>query len=255
MFFAPRNPDTALGMYSSLYFIVLLICLTLIAYFLIISKNMTKKQVKRRIIFIGVFLWVTEIGKMIFTGITYGIKDVEFIPLYYCSMFMYACVMISFKNEHIKNACFSYMFFGGIIGAIAFFCYPNACIPNYPLFHYMTLRTFIYHSLMIYVGVLIVITKIYVPDIKHFKEYAIFLIITFCLAYIYNTIFGKNLMYISYPLDLQISQVVFNAVPKLYPLIFATLELVGPFFGSYLIYRLICKNSKSLKIKEDLCLN
>ena len=238
MFFAPRNPDTALGMYSVGYFITLGIVLVLITLLLYISKKCDHKKVKRIIFTIGIILWITEFIKMLFTGITYGINDVEWIPLYFCSMGMYACILIMFKNEYLQKAGLSFMFFGGIIGAIAFFCYPDACIPNYPLFHFMTLRTFFYHGVMIYLGLLIVITGFYKPSIKDFKYYAVFFIIVFVLAYIINRIDGCNLMYISYPLNLSLSQILFKRLGILYPFIFGIGQIIGPFFVSYGLLRI-----------------
>ena len=239
MFFSPRDKSTALGMHTPLYFLTLAFFMTITIISLIISRKMSRKGVKKTILIVGVFLWITEFIKMIFTGITYGIEDVEFIPLYFCSMFMYASILNFFKNKHLQNAGLSFMFFGGILGAVAFFCYPSAVIPNYHLFHFMTLRTFIYHSLMIYVGVLIVITGYYKPEIKHFKEYSIFMGITFILAYIINNVKESNLMYISEPLGIPLSDKVFEMVPNLYPFIFGLLQLVVPFMISYGIYKLV----------------
>lgn len=249
MFFSPRDKSTALGMHTPLYFFTLAVFMIITIVCIIASRKMSHKVVKRTILIVGVFLWITEFIKMIFTGVTYGIEDVEPIPLYFCSMFMYASVLNFFKNEYLKNAGLSFMFFGGILGAVAFFCYPSAVVPNYHLFHFMTLRTFIYHSLMIYVGILIVITGYYKPNIKHFKEYSVFMGITFILAYIINNIEGINLMYISEPLEISLSEKVYEFVPNLYPFIFGILQLVVPFFVTYGVYKLIefilyRKNSK-----------
>lgn len=238
MFFSPKNKETALGMYTPLYFITLAVFIILIIVALFLTRKLKHENVKNIITASGIFMWLTEFGKMIFVGITYGIDEIEFIPLYYCSMFMYACVFFNFKNLHFKNAALSFFFFGGIIGATAFFAYPSAVIPNYHLFHYMTIRTFIYHSLMIYIGFLIIITGFYKPSIKHFKEYSIFMGITFICAYILNLIEGTNLMYISKPLGLEISKIIYNAVPNLYPFLFAILQLIVPFFVSYGFYNL-----------------
>ena len=247
MFFAPRNKETALGMYTPLYFITLAVCIILIIIGLFLSRKMNKKQVRKSLIIIGIFLWITEFGKMIFTGLTYGIEDVELFPLYFCSMFMYASILIMFKNKTLNNTGLSFMFFGGIAGAVIFFCYPNACVPNYPLFHYMTLRTFIYHSLMIYVGFLIVITGYYKPDIKHFVHYVVFLGITFICAYIMNHIFDQNLMYIMKPLKIDICKKVYDFCPAFYPFLVGIIEIVIPFGLTYLIYQLVLKINKRIK--------
>ncbi len=238
MFFAPRDKETALGMYSPLYFITLSICIVITIICLFLSRNLKHKTVNKTINIIGVFLWISEFIKMIFVGVTYGIDEVEFLPLYFCSMFMYACILQNFKNNHLKIAGLSFMFYGGIVGAIAFFCYPNACIPNYPLFHYMTLRTFIYHSIMIYVGILIVITRYYSPNLKHFKNYGIFLGITFILAYIMNIIYETDLMYISKPLNIEFVKNIYQLIPQLYPFVVALIQLVVPFGVTALVYKI-----------------
>ena len=239
MFFGPRDPQSALGMYSSTYFIALFICMAATATALIFSRKMRKETVKKVVIGVGIFLWLTEFGKMLFVGLTYGIKEVEFFPLYFCSMFMYASVLTCFKNKTLQTTANAFMFFGGIVGAVTFFCFPTAVIPYYPLFHYMTLRTLVYHSLMIYVGILIVMTGYYQPKLKHFKEYAIFLWITFSLAYIFNRLQGTNLMYISEPLNIGFVKAVYAVIPRAYPFIVALIQLVVPFFLSFGVYRFI----------------
>ena len=250
MFFSPANPDTALGMYSPGYFVTLLFFLIITIVAIILSRNMPKKIVRKVIIVIGIFLWITEFIKMFFTYYNYGIKKVEFIPLYFCSMTMYACMLLCFNKEVLDKVACSFLFFGGIIGAIAFFAHPSACIPNYPLFHFMTIRTFIFHSLMIYMGFLIVLTGFYNPSKTHFKYYLCFLTITFILAYLINIITGSNLMYIQEPLDIKLSQIVYEYTKGFYPFIFGALEAIVPFWISYGIYDLICR----IKTNKEVCI-
>ncbi len=247
MFFSPANKKTALGMYSPLYFIALTFFMTITVIGIILSRKIKKENVRKIIIGIGIFLWLTEFGKMIFVGVQYGIKEVEFLPLYFCSMTMYAALFFLFKSETLKTTACSFLFFGGIVGAITFFLHPSACIPNYPLFHYMTLRTFIYHSLMIYMGFLIVITGFYKPNFSHFKHYLVFLGITFILAYAINLIKGTNLMYIQEPININISKWAYTHFKGLYPFMVGILEAVVPFMVSYGCYYFIT----SLKLKKE----
>ena len=175
---------------------------------------------------------------MIFVGVTYGIDEVEFIPLYFCSLFMYSTVFAALKCEALKNTGLSFLFFGGIIGASAFFLHPSACIPNYPIYHFMCLRTMIFHGLMIYVGITIVRSGYYVPNIKHFKNYLIALSLVGIGAYVHNSLLNTNLMYISKPLDIEISQVIYDLAPGIYPLLFMVAQIFVPFFISYGIWLL-----------------
>lgn len=237
--FSSANKQTACGMWSPTYIIALTIVITLIVVGLIFSSKMSSKGVHIVLIVMALFSGLTEIGKMIFVGVTYGIKEVEFLPLYFCSLFIYSTIFACFKNKILQTTGLSFLFFGGIIGATAFFIYPNACIPNYPIYHYMCLRTMLFHGSMIYTGILIVITGYYKPNIKHFINYVIALAIVCILAYIINVTTGSDLMYISKPLPFSLSKTVYNAVPQLYPFIIMILETVVPFFASYFIYCLI----------------
>lgn len=252
MFFARANKETALGMYSPMYFITLLFFLIITTLAIILSKKMKKETVHKVLVYIGIFLWLTEFGKMVFHGITYGLKSVEYLPLYFCSMTMYACILLCFKNSILQKTACSFLFFGGIVGAISFFLYPDACVPNYPLFHYMTLRTFIYHSLMIYMGFLIVITKYYIPKLMDFKYYIVFLGITFIFAYTINITNNQNLMYIQKPLKIKISESAYEILGGGYPFIVGMLEAVVPFFISYGSYKFVLalKNTITKKIKN-----
>ena len=241
--FSPKDKATACGMWSTTYIIALLITLIFVILAIYLSRRISERGVRRLLIASSVFTISTEIIKMIFVGLTYGISEVEFIPLYFCSLFMYSTLLALAKNEHLRNTGLAFLFFGGIIGATAFFAYPSACIPNYPIYHFMCLRTMIFHGLMIYVGFTVVISGYYKPDVRHFKNYLIALSVVGIGAYIHNELLGTNLMYISEPLGIEPSKLIYNAIPKLYPLLFMIAQIFVPFFVSYGAYRLIlhCK--------------
>jgi len=237
--FSPRNPETACGIWSLTYAISFLIVFSLIIISLIFSRKMSHKNVRKMILIAFIFAFTTEIIKMIFTGLTYGIKEVEFVPLYFCSLFIYMTILSISKKEFLKKAGLSFLFFGGIIGALAFFIFPNACIPNYPIYHFMCIRTLLYHGLMIYVGVLIVITGYYKPSINDFKYYVISLLIICLLAYFFNISFGYDFMYLMNPLPFKLSQMVYDFNSNIYPFIIMILEIIVPFFITYIIYELV----------------
>ena len=231
--FSPKDKSTACGMWSPTYIIALCITLCLIVLALVLTRKITKKQVKYLLIGSSIFTISTEIIKMVFVGVTYGISEVEFIPLYFCSLFMYSTVLATLKCESLRNTGLSFLFFGGIIGAVAFFIHPSACIPNYPIYHFMCLRTMLFHGLMIYVGITVVKSGYYKPNIKHFKNYLIALSIVGIGAYVHNCLLNTNLMYISKPLGIKLSKDIYALIPELYPLVFMVAQIFVPFFVSY----------------------
>lgn len=237
--FGIRDKATACGMWSPTYIIALLIVILLIGVSLFFSRKMSHRGVKKVIVGMAIFSTLTEVMKIIFIWYRYGLKDVEFLPLYFCSLFIFNTILSCFKNEKLKNTGLSFLFFGGIAGATAFFIYPSAGIPNYPIYHFMCLRTMTFHGAMIYTGVLIVMRKYYRPDIRHFVNYLVELVIIGVLAMIMNKLNGTNLMYISKPINIPIVKAVFNAVPHLYPFLALLLQILAPFWATYGVYRLI----------------
>lgn len=248
--FSPRNKETACGMWSPTYFIVFIIILITLYIGIKKSKHMTFQNVKKVLIFDAAFSLITEIIKMIFIGITYGMKEVEFIPLYFCSLFIYMSFLSLSKNEKIKNVGLTFIFYGGIIGAMAFFLYPSACIPNYPIYHFMCLRTIIYHGLMIYTGFLVVLTGYYIPQNNHAKDYFISLSIVGILAFIFNNAFGYNFMYISEPLDFDFAKKIYCLNSYLYSVIILILEITLPYIITSIGYNVLKKMNEKKYIYE-----
>ncbi len=247
--FSPANKATACGMWSPTYIVALLITLTLVALGLYLSRKMGRRGVRNVLIAAAVFSISTEIVKMIFAGVTYGLAKVEWTPLYFCSCYMYALVMAVSGKKTLEDTGLAFLFYGGILGATAFFAYPSACIPRYPIYHFMCLRTMLYHGSMVYVGILIVLSGYYRPDRNHFRNFAWMIGIIGILAYIINRFTGENFMYISKPLNIAVFKTVFNAIPQLYPFLGILLQMVGPFWFTHGVYRLLISKQER---KEEL---
>lgn len=244
--FSPANKATACGMWSPTYIIALTAVLVLIAAGLHFSKKMSHRGVRRVLIAAAIFSISTEILKMIFIGVTYGIEQVEFTPLYFCSAYMYALVLSLCKGQRSRTTGLCFLFYGGILGAVAFFAYPSACIPRYPIYHFMCLRTMLYHGSMIYVGVLIAMTGVYQPCAKHYKNYAFMIGLIGVLAYVLNRITGENFMYISKPLNIPFFKIVYDAMPQLYPFLGILLQMTAPFWAMEAV-RLVLTHKKERK--------
>ena len=170
--FSPADKSTACGMWSTTYIFALVTTLSLVALGLACCRNIKQKGVRRVLVAAAIFSISTEIVKMIFVGLTYGIKKVEWTPLYFCSCYMYALVMALGRNRRLRDTGLAFLFYGGIVGALAFFAYPSACIPRYPIYHFMCLRTMLYHGSMLFVGLLIVMRGVYTPTAAHFQHFA-----------------------------------------------------------------------------------
>lgn len=248
--FTPRNKETACGMYSLTYFIALAITLALVILALFFSRKLKEKDVKKIILGVGIFAVATEVIKQIFFIVNYGWDEFEPIPMYFCSMLLYCPWLAVSKNKHVRLLGTTFLTMGGILGAIAFFAYPNSCIPNYPIYHFMCLRTMIFHGSMIYLGLLLLITGYSKPKLSDFKYFVIVLGTACIISYIWNMIFNDNMMYISEPLGISFADKIYDATGFAYPFIFMILESTVPFFISYGIYKLVLYFC-SKKTKEE----
>lgn len=242
--FSPADKSTACGMWSPTYFLALAITLSLVALGLFFSRKMSKRAVRTVLIAAAIFSISTEPLKMLFIGLTYGLAKVEWIPLYFCSCYMYALVMALSKRRQLQEMGLTFLFYGGIVGALAFFAYPSACIPRYPIYHFMCLRTMLFHGSMIYVGVLIVMRGVYAPKAAHFHSFAKMMGTIGLAAYAINLLTGENYMYISEPLDIPVVEVIYDAIPNLYPFLGILVQIFLPFWVVEGIYRMIHRLTK-----------
>ena len=244
--FSLRDPETACGMYSPTYFIALAVVLAMVVVGLFLSRKFKEKQIRIVLIVVGAFACSTEVIKQIFFVSNYGWGEFEPLPMYFCSMLLYCPWFALAKNKHLKLIGTTFLTMGGILAAFAFFAYPNSCIPNYPIYHFMCIRTMLFHGSMIYVGFLLLITGYSKPELKDFKYFVIAIGTACVFSYIWNMVFDHNMMYISKPLGIPVADDIYNAIPHVYPFIFMILESTVPFFISYGIYKLIMciKNKK-----------
>lgn len=246
--FSPMGKAPACGMWSTDYIIAFVVVCILIVVGLALSRKMSHRGVKIVIICMAIFASATEIGKIIFVWATRGLEKVE-APLHFCSLFIFATILACINIKVLKETGLSFLFFGGIVGGAAFLCYPSSCIPYYPIYHFMCLRTMLFHGSMIYTGILIMMRGYYVPNIKNFLNYIVMLLIVCVAAYTTNVLTGADYMHISKPLGIEISKTVYNAVPKLYPFIVMFIQVLVPFWASYTVYFTVKKIKQKIGAK------
>lgn len=141
--FTPRNKETACGMWSTTYIIALCIVIVLVVVGLILSRHMSHKAVYRTILITTIIAILTEIGKMIFIGVTYGIEEVEFLPLYFCSLFMYCGVFACIKKvKWLETTGLSFFSYGWYYRGDSIFLL-SRCL--YSQLSYISLYVFTYH--------------------------------------------------------------------------------------------------------------
>ena len=186
------------GIFTIGHFILILI--TVIGIIIALKKtvNKNKEQVYKIIKYTTIIAYILEVVKIIFNIKQNSFKAVNtYLPLYYCSILLYAGVLSSFTKGALKRVGDVCLATGSIVGGIVFMIYPSTSLPIYPAFHILSIHSFLFHGAMVYLGILINKTR-YIElkksDIKYFASLVLCMSI---LALIVNKLFDGNLMFIS----------------------------------------------------------
>ncbi|MBR3152042.1 MAG: YwaF family protein [Clostridia bacterium] len=250
MFFAKPGEYEACGLFSIGHFVFL----TITTIIIIISLYFTKKKRDKEILDIirgfTIVLWVLEVLKIIFNFfVGNGTNPNNYIPLYYCSLILYAGVLSGFCKGNLKKTGDVFIATGAIIAGISFLIYPNTSLRYYPMFHFISFHSFLLHGSMIYLGLLANITdyiKIKKEDIKY---YFVFVLIIGILAFIINTIFDSNLMFISQDFPGTPIHTIYEFTGNLFPVVMVMGHAIIPFYVilgiRFLIEKILNKSKKN----------
>lgn len=251
MGFFSSDESNPCGLYNLEHLIVILICFALIFALIIITIRLPKESIEKIIKIIAILIFTLEILKIIWNIANGRSEKLDtFLPLYFCSLFIYALIAASFFKGKAKEAGLIFLFYGGIVGGTAFLIYPSTSLLIFPMWHFLTIHSMIYHSLMIYVGLIIVLKGIFVPNRKYFIPYFIFTTIFCLIALIINYIFpGNNLMFVKEPLKGTILVLIGKISGIFYPAVIIIGQNAGTFAVSHFGYELIMK-IKSHKNKQ-----
>jgi hypothetical protein len=146
--------------------------------------------------------------------------------------------MSSFGKGIIKKAGDVFLATGGIFGGLTFLLFPTTSLPEYPMFHFISFHSFIFHGTMIYLG--IIINKFRYIELK-FRDilYYASLILLICIgAYVVNMKFGSNLMFISKDFIGSPVTILYNWAGKMFTPIMIALQMTVPFVSIYGILKL-----------------
>lgn len=204
-FFALPGQYPPAGVFSAAHLLLLSVTVFLVAVALYFSRRMSAAAVRRTVRVATALLWGLELSKISFVLFTVGSRNPnEFVPLYYCSLILYAGVFSSCTNARLRHVGDAFIAMGGTLGGVVFLGMPTTSLPQYPAFHFISWHSFLLHGTMVYLGLLLLLRGVYRPrlgDVRHTSA----LIGSVCvLAWLFNTVYNRisgdpvaNLMFIS----------------------------------------------------------
>lgn len=178
---------------GSAQIIYLITSIILITALLIILRKSSKEKVLKIIRITSVFLLLFYIAKTSWESI-YDIKitgsfNTGLLPLDTCSIIMLAGLISGFSKGKIKEYADCWLATGGVVGGISNMLFLNA-FKYYPFFSFGAFYSMIWHFLMVFLGLLLMITKYinieYKTIIKGFLFHLVISLIIIPIDFIYN---------------------------------------------------------------------
>ena len=248
MFFKSANEVIPCGMFSIEHFILLAITTISVAIALKFTKNIEKDKVKKIIRKTTIFLWILEIIKIIFNIKNYGFNEVnKYVPLYFCSLILYAGIFSGYCKGTLKKMGDVFLSTGGIIAGLIFLIYPLTSLTSYPMLHYISLHSFVLHGIMVYIGLLMLITRYTTIEKRDIIYYSTIIVIISAIAYVVNLKYGSNLMFISENYPGTYIDIIYNNTGRFFTLFMTIAQSTMPFYTVYGIYNLFkTKNKKEI---------
>ena len=238
-FFSKSGAFTSYEMYSITHFILLAACAILIAAALFLSRHFDKKAVLKTILICTALLWIFEATKIIFNLCIGNAKNPNtYIPLYYCSIPLYCGILSSFAKGKAKRIGDVFLTVGGLSGGIIYLLFPSTTAGMYPAFHFITIQSFIHHSIMTYLGFLLIITNYINLKFSDISYYSSTVIVFSILAYIVNLFLDTNLMFVSKDFPGTFISLIYKICPPMFPVLITVIQAFPPFL---IIYRIIKK--------------
>ena len=174
-----------------------------------------------------------------------GLTDWQkLLPLHICAMNMILIPIAIFsENLLIREYVFAFSIIGGIFGVLL----PSGVSGSYPIIHYQTIQTFMYHLLLIFIPIAQIAIDDFMPDIKNIYKVHILFIVLAILVGIFDYTFDENYMFIKYPPDVELAKYIFN---NLGIAIYTVVFVIVCTLGSTLMYLPLELYKKKLKINE-----
>lgn len=188
-FFCKENEYEPVGMFSVGHIATLIIFLLIVAFCAYKCRKIGKDKAIFLTKIIAIVVTVLEIIKITIAFINgEGDKLDHWVPLYFCSMFIYAAWLAGYAKGKIADLGRAFVGTGGIIAGLSFLIFPTTSFTMYPLFHYFCMYSMVYHSLMVFLGITYLLNGVVKIDKKSFIDYVIFCSVLNILAIIVNSL-------------------------------------------------------------------
>lgn len=154
--FLPNASEIAGTMFTPLHLCfaaVVLAAVLCLAFLLAKQKEKTIRTVFAIVWGVVVVLEVVKILWETYSGATVSFEWGGILPLYPCSIFMYAMPLAIWGNEKLRYMGCGYVCSLGLLGGSINFIYPATVLGNYSCISFAGFHTFLYHGAIVFCAV------------------------------------------------------------------------------------------------------
>ena len=231
--FSKPNSETACGMFTLPHILALIACFLLVLVAIYLTRKFDSKKIKLITKIMAYVFTIWEIAKIIFKFVIGEGKYLDhWVPLYFCSLFIYALWMCAYGKGRIYKIGEAFISGGCIVGGFAFLVVPATSLMDHPIYHFVSIHSMLYHSCMLYLGILYIRAYKLKLDKSDLLNYSVYTGAFGILSIILNLILDQNFMILKNPVNIPIEflSVIANNVPWLYTVGALMLYIVIPFF-------------------------
>ena len=152
---ADKIPGT---MFTPLHFAFSAIMVVIVIAGILTVRRLDEKRIKTVFTVLWAVLTVAEMTKLVWettTGHTVSFNWVGNLPVYPCSIWMYAMPFIIWGKGRVRNAACGYVCTLGLLGGLINFVYPATILGDYSAVSFPGFQTFFYHGAMVFTAFVI----------------------------------------------------------------------------------------------------
>jgi hypothetical integral membrane protein (TIGR02206 family) len=157
-------------------------------------RRQSKALQNRVMVGISVSMLLMELLKDFTLGVI-GAFSIGYLPLHLCSIAMFLCLYYAFHPG--SDACGQLLYNICLPGALCALLFPDWT--RFPLWHFQSLHSFLYHALLVQFSLFPVVTGRIQPGLRQVPKSFGFLILVALPVGFLNRLLGTNYMFLSRP--------------------------------------------------------
>ena len=159
--FLPPAHELVGTLFTPLHLIVSAVLAALIVFAAIRLRHMSERNLRICLLVLWVTVTLLEVAKTLWeahAGATVRFEIWGQLPLYPCSIFMYAMPLAIFGNARVRRMGCGYVCTLGLLGAAVNFFYPVNVIGRYSCISFAGMQTLLFHGTMLFCALLMLLS-------------------------------------------------------------------------------------------------